>query len=256
MVAWEEERWLRAGPHTMRYREAGEGPPIVLVHGLGVSADYWWRNGPPLATAGYRVLAPDLPGFGSTEGPPDGLSVPAQAAILGQWMDAAGISGATLVGHSLSCQTVMEVAVRQPHSATALVLAAPTGDPRPRRLLRQALGLVRDIRRETLGLAAEVARAYVQAGPVRVWKTWMMGGQHDPLSLVPEIGIPGLVVIGTRDPVVRRDFAESLASGMSQGSFRWIEGAAHALIFTHAERFNAAVLEFLNASGVARREPR
>jgi pimeloyl-ACP methyl ester carboxylesterase len=63
-AAWSAARRVRVGDWDVRYRDAGEGPPIVLVHGLGVSADYWWRNGPPLAAAGHRVLAPDLPGFG------------------------------------------------------------------------------------------------------------------------------------------------------------------------------------------------
>ena len=59
--------------------------------------------------------------------------------------------------------------------------------------------------------------------------------------------MPGVVVLGTRDPVVPRDFACTLAEGLGRDSPVWIEGAAHAVIFTHAEQFNAAILEFVRA---------
>lgn len=241
---WAVARRVRVGRWRLRFRDAGKGPPIVLVHGLGVSADYWWRNGAPLAAAGHRVLAPDLPGFGRTAGPDDGLSVTDQAAALVAWLDALRLPPATLVGHSLSCQTVMELAVRRPERVAGLVLTAPTGEPGRRRLLHQAIGLFRDIPRESIRLAIEVAAAYARAGPRRVWRTWHMGGHHDPLPLMSRIHAPAIVVLGTRDPVVPQDFAGTLAAGLGGREVRWIDGAAHALIFTHAEAFNREVLEF------------
>jgi 2-hydroxy-6-oxonona-2,4-dienedioate hydrolase len=243
-AAWSAAKRVRVGEWEVRYREAGAGPPIVLVHGLGVSADYWWRNGPPLAAAGFRVLAPDLPGFGRTEGPEEGLSVTQQARALRAWMDTLALPAATLVGHSLSCQTIMQLAVDGAGRAAGLVLAAPTGEPARHRLLHQALGLFRDIPRESARLAVEVATAYLLAGPRRIWRTWNMGALHDPLALLPDIAVPGIVLLGTRDPVVPRDFARALAEGLGRTDVIWIEGAAHALIFTHADAFNRAVLDF------------
>ena len=85
---WAVSHRVRVGRWRVRYREAGSGPLVVLAHGLGCSADYWMRNAPPLAAAGYRVLAPDLPGFGRTDGPWRGLGVAAQARALAEWGDA------------------------------------------------------------------------------------------------------------------------------------------------------------------------
>jgi 2-hydroxy-6-oxonona-2,4-dienedioate hydrolase len=246
-AAWSASKRVAVGEWDVRYREAGEGEPIVLVHGLGVSADYWWRNGPPLAARGYRVLAPDLPGFGRTKGPKEGLSVTQQARALRDWTDALELPPATFVGHSLSCQTIMQLAADAPERAAGLVLAAPTGEPVSNRLRHQALGLFLDIPRESVRLAVEVATAYLLAGPSRIWRTWNMGAQHDPLHLLPEITVAGVVVLGTRDPVVPRDFACTLAEGLGRDSPTWIEGAAHALIFTHAEEFNRVILEFVRA---------
>ena len=240
---WAVARRVEAGGWRVRYRAAGEGPPLVLVHGLGVSADYWWRNGPPLAAAGHQVLAPDLPGFGRTEGPPEGLSVPAQVEALLRWADALELGPAVYVGHSLSCQTALELAAAEPARVRGLVLAAPTGAPGRHRILRQFAGLLRDIPRESPRLAVEVAKAYLQAGPARVWRTWQLGGREDPLPLLPRVAAAGMVVVGDRDPVVPREFAETLADGLREGELRWVEGAAHAVIFTHAAAFNAAVLD-------------
>lgn len=229
----------------MRFRETGEGPPIVLVHGLGVSSDYWYRNGPALAAAGHRVLAPDLPGFGRTEGPSGGLSISRQAGALLRWAQVVGVGPAVYVGHSLSCQTILDLAAYRPERVRGLVLAAPTGDPEGHRLLRQAWGLLRDIPRESLRLAVEVGAAYFRAGPLRVWRTWRKGAREDAFHLIHRVRAPGLVVVGRRDPVVRAGFAESLAAALPAGRMVWIDRAAHAVIFDAAPEFNGAVLEFM-----------
>lgn len=244
-AAWAASRWVRVGYLSVRYREAGVGVPLVLVHGLGVSADYWMRNGPPLAAAGLRVLAPDLPGFGLTDGPEEGLGVEAQAEAVHRWLSALEVGPAVLVGHSLSCQTILELAARHPEDVLGLVLAAPTGDGDTLpRLARQALGLARDVRRESLKLSAFVLQAYARAGPLRVLRTWRRGAEHDPFAILARVRAPGIVVLGEHDPVVDRDFAERLAHGLPGGEVVIVPGAAHGVIFEDTGVFNTALLAF------------
>lgn len=244
-AAWAGSRRVQVGRWSVRFRDAGSGPPLVLVHGLGVSADYWYRNGPPLAAAGFRVLAPDLPGFGRTEAAVGALSVPEQAAALRDWADTLGLGPALFVGHSLSCQSVLELAVQAPEAVRRLVLASPTGAPWRRRMLRQGWGFLLDIPREDPHLVPVVAQAYLRAGPLRVWRTWRRGADHDPLPLLPYVRAPSRVVVGARDPVVSPDFAEMLARGLpGEGRVVWIPGGAHAVHFSAAEAFNRAILEF------------
>jgi pimeloyl-ACP methyl ester carboxylesterase len=240
---------VAAGGWPVRYRAAGSGPPVVLVHGLGVSADYWWRVGPPLAAAGYRVLAPDLPGFGRTPGPRGGLSIAEQADAVLRWVDALGLESAVMVGHSLSCQALVELAAARPERVRALVLAAPTGAPRSFPLLRQAVGLLRDVPRESLPLAAFVAQAYLRAGPWRLWRSWRMGAEENPLAAAPRVPAPTLVLVGRRDPVVPRAFAEALAAALPRGRLEWVEGAAHALIFDGAEEVVERILRRVKSEG-------
>lgn len=252
-AAWTRTHRVEAGGVSERYREAGSGPVVVLVHGLGVSADYWYRNGPGLAAAGLRVLAPDLPGFGRTKGPGE-MSVPEQTAALARWADAMGLEPAVYVGHSLSCQTVLELAAWSPERVRGLVLASPTGAPQRRRILHQALGFLRDVPREPPKLVPVVAEAYLRAGPLRVWRTWRQGAKHDPLPLLSRVRAPGTVVVGRRDPVVPPEFAEALAAGLPRGRMVWIEDAAHAVHFGRPEAFNGVVLELVEE--LERPEPR
>lgn len=246
-ASWVVERRVAVGGLEMRYREAGVGPVLVLVHGLGVSADYWWRNGAPLAEAGFRVLALDLPGFGRTAGPDAGLSVPEQAEALSAWAAALGLGPAVYLGHSLSCQAALELAVREPARVRGLVLAAPTGAPGTPtvRLLRQARGLLLDVVREPWSLVPLVGQAYLRAGIPRVWRTWRQGVRHDPLPLLPRVRVPVLVVVGDGDPVVPLEYAELLAAGLPRGRLAVVEGGAHAVHFDRAEVFNREVEGFL-----------
>lgn len=241
---WTEERWIAVERWSIRYREAGSGPTIVLLHGLAVSADYWWRNGPPIAAAGFRVIAPDLPGFGRTDGPAAGLSVPEQAAALDAWALRMRLDPAVYVGHSLSCQTVLNHAIWNPDRVAGLVLAAPTGDPTRHRLPRQALGLLLDAPRESWRLKVVVAQAYLRAGFRRAWRTWIAAAQSDALAMAKQVRVPGVVVLGTRDPVVRRGFAYDLARALPRGEVRWVPGGTHAVIYDTAEEFNAEVARF------------
>lgn len=242
--AWSRTRRVEAHGTDIRYREAGEGPALVLVHGLGLQADFWQRNGPPLAAMGFRVLAPDLPGFGRTEGP--GVLPPAeQAAWVARWADAIGLGPAAYVGHSVSCQTILQLSADEPRRATALVLAAPTGDPAPFRLLRQAAGFVVDPFLEPLDLFVWVGEPYLRAGVVRWLRTWIAAGRHDAMAAARRVTVPGVVLLGRRDPVVREGFARELAAALPDGRCRRLKSGAHAIVFDASDEFNAEVAAFL-----------
>lgn len=242
---WSHTARVDDGHWRVRYRAAGMGPPVVLAHGLGVSADYWWRNGPALAAAGFRVLAPDLPGFGRTRGPTRGLGVPEQAAALARFAEAMSLGRAVFVGHSVSCQSVLWLAAEQPERVRALVLASPTGDRRRLRWLREMWGFLRDIPREPTSLVPIVATAYLRAGPRRYWRTWRAVDADDPFRNATRARAPSCVIVGERDPLVPHPFARALAEALPKSHFVVIPGGAHAVIYDQPEAFNAVVTTFL-----------
>jgi pimeloyl-ACP methyl ester carboxylesterase len=239
-AAWAATQRVEVAGRALRFRAAGAGPAVVLVHGLAISADYWFRNAPQVAAQGFAVWAPDLPGFGRTEGPAEGLTIDAQAEALVAWGEVMGIGAAVYVGHSIGCQSVLELAARRPDRVRGLVLAGPTGAPGS---ARQAWGLFRDAWREPAELFPLVAQAYLRAGPQRFWKTWRASARHDPVALLARVRAPGLVVVGRNDPVVIPEFAELLAEGL-RGRVEWIPGAAHAVIFDQPDAFNRLTVDF------------
>lgn len=104
----------------------GEGPPVVLVHGLSSSIGFWEHQFPALA-ATHRVLALDLPGYGASDRPDAPYTPGWFAAQVLRWMDAIGLRSAAIVGHSMGGQIALELALLAPDRVPALVLSAPSG---------------------------------------------------------------------------------------------------------------------------------
>ena len=99
--------------------------PVVLVHGLGVSSRYMTPIARHLAKD-VRVYVPDLPGFGRSDKPERVLSIAELADVLAAWMRATGLHRAALVGNSLGCEILVELALRHPAFVEGLVLQGPT----------------------------------------------------------------------------------------------------------------------------------
>jgi len=108
--------------------EAGQGPVVLLLHGLGSSLDTWRRNVEPLADAGFTVLAPDLPGHGDSE-KPDALDYGPRTAVdfTGQFLSALGVERASLVGNSAGGLVAALFALENPEKTCRLALVAPGG---------------------------------------------------------------------------------------------------------------------------------
>lgn len=106
----------------------GEGPAVVLVHGLASNAGFWRANVPALAAAGLRVIAVDLPGYGKSAkayATPYGMAFYAKTidALLGQL----GISSAVIAGHSMGGQIAMTMVLQGSTRVKRLILLSPAG---------------------------------------------------------------------------------------------------------------------------------
>jgi pimeloyl-ACP methyl ester carboxylesterase len=109
----------------IRYVRAGQGPPLVLVHGFG-SSSYTWAGVLPELAREHDVVALDLPGFGGSGLPPAFSFEHLPAAVLGL-LDRLGIPRASLVGNSLGGATVAWIAATRPERVERLVLIDSAG---------------------------------------------------------------------------------------------------------------------------------
>lgn len=128
---------------------AGDGTPIVLLHGIPTGAELWRDVLAPLAAAGHRALAPDLPGYGATRlGTDADHSLTGAADLLAHWLEELG-PPAWLVGHDAGGAVAQLLAVRHPAVVSRLTLVnsiADTSWPAPRArvgVLAARAGLVR-----------------------------------------------------------------------------------------------------------------
>ena len=109
----------------------GNGLAVVLLHGLSCTMGFWERQVGPLVSAGHRVLALDLPGFGASDKPDVSYSPRWYASVVLAWLTALGVRRFVIVGHSMGGQIalhlVLHAMTRTPDRVLGLVLAAPAG---------------------------------------------------------------------------------------------------------------------------------
>lgn len=158
----------------VHYVEAGLGPPVVLVHGWNGST-FGFRYTIPELARRYRVIAPDLIGFGYSERPANGdYTVTAQVELLRGLMDQLGIEQAAVAGHSMGGAIAMSFALRYPERVSRLILI----DAASVKEMRSAIRLGRFIAPLLPIFAAAMTRRALFDRGFRV-------AVHDPAILTP-----------------------------------------------------------------------
>jgi 2-hydroxy-6-oxonona-2,4-dienedioate hydrolase len=242
-------KWTHVDGLRIHYRTSKEvipkgRPRIVLVHGLIVSSRYMVPILKRLARH-YRIYAPDLPGFGKSEKPSRVLDVAGLSNALSKWMDAVGLEGATLVGNSMGCQIIANLAVRRPELVERAVLQGPTMDPHGRSVTRQAARFLLDVPREAPSLLGIELQDYLAAGTRRGWFTLRYALEDRIEENLPRLQAPALVVRGSRDPICPQRWAEELVQILPNGRLVVLSGAAHAANFGAPAEFAGVIREFL-----------
>lgn len=247
-----ESRWAVVDGLRMHARVAArpapEGAPVViLVHGLVVSSRYMVPTLSNLAPY-YRVYAPDLPGFGRSEKPSRALNIPGLAHALDGWMEAMGLESAMLVGNSMGCQVIAELAVRSPGRVELAVLQGPVMDPGARNLPQQAARLALDCLREPPSLLLIEVLDLIVAGPLRSLRTFRYAAEHRIEEKLPELRAPTLVLHGGRDPIVPEQWAREVAGLLPDGRLVVVEEAAHAMNYDAPSELARHVRAFVGTS--------
>jgi pimeloyl-ACP methyl ester carboxylesterase len=221
--------------------------PIVLLHGLGVSAASLGPLAARLAARGHLVLSCDLPGFGRSASR-EIWRTGRTAEAIRRLLDERGLARVVLCGHSYGCHIAACLAARHPERVAALILMSPAFDRRFGSPLAQMLRLTLDATMERPGLVAGGIRDYTRAGPRRVVATLREAAGIPLGDLVAATASPVLIVRGSRDALTTARWAEELrGSAAGLGRVAVVPRAAHALGHEAPGAVAGAIDAFLGA---------
>ncbi len=236
-----------------------EGPPIVLVHGLGANWQSWLENMPVLAER-HRVMALDLPGFGLSEMPTEQLSITGMARCVLATMDAVGIDTGIVVGNSMGGFVGAEMALVAPERVEKLVLVSAAAlwseqlTARPTVVLNKLARSYsswfygqwkfawRHPRLRLPALAAELLSGTGTPGFADGVQALYDYRIRDRLS---EVEAPTLVVWGTNDPLVPLWHAFEYEELIPHARVVVFRDTGHVPMLERPTRFNAVLDDFL-----------
>jgi pimeloyl-ACP methyl ester carboxylesterase len=280
------KRWPRFGTTRARgvrtvYLEAGEGPPVVLLHGLGAT------NASMLPTLwdlarDHRVIAPDLPGFGDSGKPIRAYHPAFYARWLSGFLSLLGIDRAHLIGNSMGGRVALEMGLLHPERVDRMVLLMPSpAFIRGREFVR----VVRFLRPELALIPFPVSHRQVVLGirsmfgrPSRVPEAWYAAAADEFLRVfrsppgriaffsaarqiyleephgengfwdrLPAMARPALFVWGERDRLVPARFARHVERALPDATSVVLEDCGHVPQYELPDRTHRMVREFLGA---------
>ncbi len=252
---------------TLPHDDVGSGPPLILLHAGIADRTMWAEHLQPLANAGLRVLAVDLPGFGDA---------PVSAQQDAPWndvlatMDALGIERATLVGNSLGGLVAQRVAVLAPERVQALVLVSSGASGIPPSPALQAAweaeeAAIEDgdveaavaavVRAWTLPDAPETLRTRVGAMQRRALELQALAAPapegSDPLSenlkALSGAHVPALLLVGEHDMSDFHEAAVALAEALPDSRCVSLLGAGHLAPLEQPALFDRLLVDFIGA---------
>jgi pimeloyl-ACP methyl ester carboxylesterase len=249
---------------SVRYLEAGSGDPLLLLHAFPLNAEQWLPqlDRPP---QGWRLIAPDLTGFGPA-GPIDtgaGMTMDRYAADVVELLDHLAARLVTVCGLSLGGYVALALLRVAPTRVRSIVLADTRADadsPEARanrdrlraRLERDGPGSVVDAmlpgllgqttRREQPDLADAVRHIAMATAPAGIGAAIeAMGNRPDSRPLLPAIGQPTLVICGEEDTLTPLADAERLRDGISGARLHVVPRAGHLSNLEQPLAFTAAL---------------
>jgi pimeloyl-ACP methyl ester carboxylesterase len=265
--------------HPVTYRRMGQGPAVLLVHGI-TSSSRTWRSVLPALAEHYDVIAPDLLGHGQSAKPRGDYSLGAYASGLRDLLVALEVPTATVVGHSLGGGVAMQFAYQFPDrlerlvlvdsgglgSEVSLVLRAatlpgaeyvlPLLASRPLRGAGATLGAVlgrvglrasADVRGMAEGFESlgdgEARRAFVHTARSVIDPTGQRVDATDRLYLAEHV--PSLIVWGERDRMIPVRHGHDAHEHMPNSRLEIFPGAGHFPFNDDPERFVATLHEFI-----------
>jgi pimeloyl-ACP methyl ester carboxylesterase len=273
---------IEVGRDRVHYVDIGEGEdtPVVFVHGLGGQWQNWIENVPRLARE-RRVLALDLPGFGSSPMPAGEISMPAYGRLVDGFCQRLGLDEVALVGNSMGGFIAAEVTIQNPARVERLALVSAAGITSanvmevPTRLIGRVAATVttftaaRHLAMARRPVSRHLALALVARYPARLrpdtaWEGLFKGAgrpgfeaalmacvNYDYRDRLGDISCPTLIVWGENDSIISVQDAHRYERLIPDSRKVVMEDTGHVPQIERPRAFNDVLLEFLSETGPA-----
>ncbi len=240
-------RNTRIGDVRIHSVHAGSGTPVVLLHGLSGSHN-WWRYTVPALARRYEVHVPELVGFGRSRGQRGSPGIAEMASLMTEWVRGLGLERPHLVGHSMGGQIAVHM-IAGGMAVRTLTLVCATGLPRPLGVMEAARffgGALPPRRWGALEFIPTMAVDALRAGPRRLLRASWQLMSDDVTPLLPRVTCPVLVVWGALDPLVPLSHGERYVEALPNARLVVVSDAAHNVMADRPSEFNPVLLHFID----------
>ena len=260
-----KEKFVQVGANKIRYlEEGGSDGNILLVHGLGASAERWIRVIPHLSKK-YHVIALDLIGYGFSDKPSVDYTPAFFSQFIFDFLNTLGITKTSMIGSSLGGQIIAECAITQSKMIEKIVLVSPSGimkqsTPTLDAYMLAALYPTQDGTKTAFQMMAGIHKevdsdtidGFIQRMTLPNAKMAFMSTILGIRNAVPlserleKISVPTLVVWGKQDTLIPITYSEDFVSSIKNCQFVEMENSGHTPYVEESEKFLEIVLKFLN----------
>lgn len=240
------------------YKVAGEGKPLLIVHGWGASSMSWMGIVEEMAGKGYKLIIPDLPGFGKSSSPDETWGTESYASIISKLIKELDLKDFYLLGHSFGGGISLRIAtenkdVRKLILCDAAIVREERLDLRQKiskalanigsRLVSKDFPAYRFFEKLIYKLAG--ANDYYRASPAmkEVFKRVV---NEDLRFLLTKVRQPCLIIWGSEDKATLLEDAHFLNKEIEGSELRIIKGGRHNPYKTHPKEVAQAIINFLN----------
>jgi len=259
-----EEKFVTVGENKIRYLEDGHSADtVVLVHGLGASAERW-EYVIPYLNKKFHLIIPDLIGYGYSDKPNIDYTIEFFEKFLSEFMETVGVTRATIIGSSVGGQIATECAINQNKSIKKLVVVAPSGINPRSSPASDAYGMAalypeyqgaqnafemmagKNKKVESHIIEEFVKRMKMPNAKLAFISTLLGLKNVNPLTeRLHKISIPTLVVWGSQDPVITSRYAKTFVTSIKGCQFVEMDGCGHTPFTEEPEKFSIIVTQFI-----------
>lgn len=270
-----DAQYVTLGDHRLAYRELGEGPPVLLIHGIPTSS-LLWRNVMPVLAKGRRVIAPDMLNYGLSDKPERAnVSIEAQSRLMVGLMQALDLRSADVIAHDIGGGVAQLMAVNYPERVRKLALIdsvcfdswpipefKPLQEPGAEQemSLKDFVGMLRDFLPEGVhrkdAMSEEVIDMILEPwstedGKRAFFRNLRRLNPEYTMAIAGELKAVSnetLVLWAKNDPFQKPEYATRLAETLPNAELIWVEEAGHWLMEEKPDEVADRLMAFLGAT--------